>query len=131
MQLYNYCLFLTFLLLWLGKSHLFAPVKDQMSKAMKEPLVPFEVRFDLPLCMVYIDVHGVRLLIYYWLGLITSVNEFDGFSLFKQCRQAKISYTGKFMAEVCFEYGNKGVAIRDNFNFGQIPIMLKVCVIWC
>ena len=76
-------------------------------------------------------MHGVRLLIYYWLGLITSANEFDGFSLFKQCRQAKISYTGKFMAKVCFEYGNKGVAIRDNFNFGQIPIMLKVCVIWC
>ncbi|XP_062109933.1 DNA-directed RNA polymerase I subunit 2 [Humulus lupulus] len=73
----------TSLRIWLGKSHLFAPVKDQMSKAMKEPLLPFE------------------------------------------CRQAKISYTGKFIAEVCFEYGNKGVAIRDNFNFGQIPIMLK------
>ncbi|KAM6561896.1 hypothetical protein CsatB_021894 [Cannabis sativa] len=73
----------TSLRIWLGKSHLFAPVKEQMLKTMKEPLLPFE------------------------------------------CRQAKISYTGKFMAEVCFEYNNKGVAIRDNFNFGQMPIMLK------
>ncbi|KAA0064805.1 DNA-directed RNA polymerase I subunit 2 [Cucumis melo var. makuwa] len=41
-----------------------------------------------------------------------------------ECRQAKISYTGKFMADVCFQYDEKAV-IREKFNFGQFPIMLK------
>ncbi|EXC31692.1 putative DNA-directed RNA polymerase I subunit RPA2 [Morus notabilis] len=41
-----------------------------------------------------------------------------------QCRQAKISYTGKFMADGCFQYDN-GAVIREKFNFGQFPIMLK------
>lgn len=43
----------------------------------------------------------------------------------KQCRQAKISYTGKFEAEVCFEYHGRAV-IREKYNFGQFPIMLRV-----
>ena len=43
----------------------------------------------------------------------------------KQCRQAKISYSGKFMADVCFQYGD-GVVIREKFYLGQFPIMLKV-----
>ncbi|VVA32071.1 PREDICTED: DNA-directed RNA polymerase [Prunus dulcis] len=45
-----------------------------------------------------------------------------------ECRQAKLSYTGKFMADVYFKY-NDGPAIRENFNFGQLPIMLmsKLC----
>lgn len=42
-----------------------------------------------------------------------------------QCRQAKISYTGTFMADVCFKY-NDGVVVRDKFDFGQFPIMLMV-----
>ncbi|XP_024031416.1 DNA-directed RNA polymerase I subunit 2 [Morus notabilis] len=41
-----------------------------------------------------------------------------------ECRQAKISYTGKFMADGCFQYDN-GAVIREKFNFGQFPIMLK------
>uniref|UniRef100_F6HVC4 DNA-directed RNA polymerase subunit beta n=1 Tax=Vitis vinifera TaxID=29760 RepID=F6HVC4_VITVI len=41
-----------------------------------------------------------------------------------ECRQAKISYSGKLLADVCFQYGN-GVAIREKFNLGQFPIMLK------
>ncbi|PON83619.1 DNA-directed RNA polymerase, subunit [Trema orientale] len=41
------------------------------------------------------------------------------------CRQAKISYTGKFMADVYFEYDSGSAAIRESFNFGQLPIMLK------
>lgn len=40
-----------------------------------------------------------------------------------ECRQAKMSYTGKFMADVCFQYG-EGPVIREKFNFGQFPIML-------
>ncbi|KAL5564528.1 hypothetical protein UlMin_027692, partial [Ulmus minor] len=40
------------------------------------------------------------------------------------CRQARISYTGKFMADVCFQYDD-GAVIREKFNFGQFPIMLK------
>ncbi|EFH69848.1 hypothetical protein ARALYDRAFT_313639 [Arabidopsis lyrata subsp. lyrata] len=45
-----------------------------------------------------------------------------------ECRQAKISYTGTFMADVCFKY-NDGVVVRDRFDFGQFPIMLmsKLC----
>ncbi|KAJ7982372.1 DNA-directed RNA polymerase subunit beta [Quillaja saponaria] len=45
-----------------------------------------------------------------------------------ECRQAKISYTGKFVADVCFQYDD-GVIIREKFNFGQFPIMLqsKLC----
>jgi DNA-directed RNA polymerase I subunit RPA2 len=45
-----------------------------------------------------------------------------------ECRQAKISYTGTFMADVCFKY-NDGVVVRDKFDFGQFPIMLmsKLC----
>lgn len=33
------------------------------------------------------------------------------------------------MAEVCFQYDD-GAVIRDKLNFGQFPIMLKVCVLW-
>uniref|UniRef100_A0A2P2LTW3 DNA-directed RNA polymerase n=1 Tax=Rhizophora mucronata TaxID=61149 RepID=A0A2P2LTW3_RHIMU len=44
-----------------------------------------------------------------------------------ECRQAKISYTGRFEADVCFQYNGRQ-AIRERFNFGQLPIMLKVCV---
>ncbi|KAG5113444.1 hypothetical protein JHK82_036713 [Glycine max] len=46
----------------------------------------------------------------------------------KQCRQAKISYSGKITIDVCFQY-NDGPIIRENVNFGQFPIMLqsKLC----
>ncbi|XP_010460771.1 PREDICTED: DNA-directed RNA polymerase I subunit 2 isoform X1 [Camelina sativa] len=45
-----------------------------------------------------------------------------------EARQAKISYTGTFMADVCFKY-NDEVVVRDKFDFGQFPIMLmsKLC----
>ncbi|KAI3709939.1 hypothetical protein L2E82_39709 [Cichorium intybus] len=41
--------------------------------------------------------------------------------------QAKISYTGKFLVDVCFKYGDGpgGAVIREKFNFGQLPVMLK------
>ncbi|KAI7754543.1 hypothetical protein M8C21_024585 [Ambrosia artemisiifolia] len=44
-----------------------------------------------------------------------------------ECRQAKVSYTGKFMVDVCFKYGEgpSGPVIREKFTFGQLPIMLK------
>ncbi|XP_012068704.1 DNA-directed RNA polymerase I subunit 2 isoform X1 [Jatropha curcas] len=41
-----------------------------------------------------------------------------------ECRQAKVSYCGKFEADVCFEYRGRPV-IREKYNFGQLPIMLK------
>ncbi|KAL0700208.1 hypothetical protein Bca4012_056330 [Brassica carinata] len=49
-----------------------------------------------------------------------------------ECRQAKISYTGAFMADVCFSYDNGlgvhgaglGAAVREKFEFGELPIML-------
>lgn len=45
-----------------------------------------------------------------------------------ECRQAKISYTGTFLADVCFQY-NEGPVIRERFDFGQFPVMLmsKLC----
>ncbi|KAL8236009.1 hypothetical protein R6Q59_017090 [Mikania micrantha] len=44
-----------------------------------------------------------------------------------ECRQAKISYTGKFLVDVCFKYGDGpgGAVVREKFSFGQLPIMLK------
>lgn len=45
--------------------------------------------------------------------------------LLGQCRQAKISYDGKFMVDVSFQYGD-GAPVREKFHFGQLPIMLKV-----
>uniref|UniRef100_A0A5B7BLJ7 DNA-directed RNA polymerase subunit beta n=1 Tax=Davidia involucrata TaxID=16924 RepID=A0A5B7BLJ7_DAVIN len=72
----------TKLRIWLGKSELYPPQKERISRTMHEPLYPFE------------------------------------------CRQAKISYAGKFLVDVCFQYGD-GAVIREKFNFGQFPIMLK------
>ncbi|KAL2588286.1 hypothetical protein GLYMA_13G192600v4 [Glycine max] len=43
-----------------------------------------------------------------------------------ECRQAKISYSGKITIDVCFQY-NDGPIIRENVNFGQFPIMLQLC----
>ncbi|KAJ8431040.1 hypothetical protein Cgig2_022982 [Carnegiea gigantea] len=40
------------------------------------------------------------------------------------CRQAKISYSGAFVADVCFQY-NDGPVIRERFHLGQFPVMLK------
>ncbi|KAK7317376.1 hypothetical protein RJT34_01538 [Clitoria ternatea] len=47
---------------------------------------------------------------------------------FEQCRQAKSSYTGSLNIDVCFQY-NDGPIIRENLNFGRLPIMLqsKLC----
>lgn len=44
----------------------------------------------------------------------------------EQCREAGLSYRGKFFADVCFQWEG-GAVIREKFNFGYIPIMLKVC----
>ncbi|KAL3622460.1 DNA-directed RNA polymerase I subunit RPA2 [Castilleja foliolosa] len=41
-----------------------------------------------------------------------------------ECRQAKLSYSGKFMIDLYFQYGND-IAIRERFCLGQFPIMLK------
>ncbi|KAI8546005.1 hypothetical protein RHMOL_Rhmol07G0082000 [Rhododendron molle] len=41
-----------------------------------------------------------------------------------ECRQAKMSYVGNFMTDVCFQYDSNGPIIREKFNFGQFPIML-------
>ncbi|KAG5539242.1 hypothetical protein RHGRI_019713 [Rhododendron griersonianum] len=41
-----------------------------------------------------------------------------------ECRQAKMSYVGNFMTDVCFQYDGNGPIIRERFNFGQFPIML-------
>lgn len=45
----------------------------------------------------------------------------------KQCRQAKLTYAGKFLVDIYFQYAD-GAPIREKFNFGQFPIMLKVIV---
>lgn len=45
-----------------------------------------------------------------------------------ECRQARISYTGKLLADIYFQRGDKA-PVREQFNFGQFPIMLmsKCC----
>ncbi|KAL1817703.1 hypothetical protein ACET3Z_020277 [Daucus carota] len=42
-----------------------------------------------------------------------------------ECRQARISYDGKLMMEVCFQYDDSAAVLKETFNFGQLPIMLK------
>ncbi|CAH9058115.1 unnamed protein product [Cuscuta europaea] len=41
-----------------------------------------------------------------------------------ECRQAKLSYTGKFTVELCLQYDD-GAVVREKFNLGHFPIMLK------
>ncbi|KAL6130377.1 hypothetical protein ACLB2K_068757 [Fragaria x ananassa] len=45
-----------------------------------------------------------------------------------ECRQTRISYTGKLLADIYFQRGDKA-PVREQFNFGQFPIMLmsKCC----
>ncbi|KAL8145296.1 DNA-directed RNA polymerase I subunit 2 [Apium graveolens] len=40
-----------------------------------------------------------------------------------ECRQARTSYDGRLMMEVCFQYDD-GMVIREKIHFGQLPIML-------
>ncbi|MED6173334.1 DNA-directed RNA polymerase I subunit RPA2 [Stylosanthes scabra] len=42
-----------------------------------------------------------------------------------ECRQAGISYTGKFMMDVCFQYNDSKNVIRHHVSFGELPIMLQ------
>lgn len=72
-------------------------------------------------CQTLIYVYVYECMIQYIIGI-------NGLWLFKQCRQAKLSYTGKLLADVYFKY-NDGPAIRENFNFGQLPIMLMVGIL--
>ena len=58
-------------------------------------------------------------------ALSSSKSTFREFLYPYECRQFKSSYTGALMAEVCFQYDD-GPVIRERFNFGQFPIMLKV-----
>ena len=60
-------------------------------------------------------------ILFFVCSVIDSVSAF--FS--EQCRQAKISYTGTFNVDICFQYDD-GPIIRESFNFGQLPIMLQV-----
>ncbi|KAL0397530.1 UNVERIFIED_CONTAM: DNA-directed RNA polymerase I subunit [Sesamum calycinum] len=41
-----------------------------------------------------------------------------------ECRQAKLTYAGRFMVDVKFQYDD-GVSVREKINFGQFPVMLK------
>ncbi|KZV18468.1 hypothetical protein F511_18036 [Dorcoceras hygrometricum] len=41
-----------------------------------------------------------------------------------ECRQAKLTYAGRFMVELYFQYDD-GASVREGYNFGQFPIMLK------
>ncbi|KAI3444963.1 hypothetical protein Pfo_001628 [Paulownia fortunei] len=41
-----------------------------------------------------------------------------------ECRQAKLTYAGKFMVDIKFQYDD-GVIVREKINLGQFPIMLK------
>ncbi|KAL1300661.1 DNA-directed RNA polymerase I subunit 2 isoform X2 [Arachis ipaensis] len=42
-----------------------------------------------------------------------------------ECRQAGISYTGKFMLDVCFQYNDNPSVVRERVSFGELPIMLQ------
>ncbi|KAF6158224.1 hypothetical protein GIB67_015018 [Kingdonia uniflora] len=42
-----------------------------------------------------------------------------------ECRQRKISYAGRFLVEICFQYNDTPAVSRRPLSFGQLPIMLK------
>lgn len=84
---------------------LFRPAKELLSKTMHGDLLPYKVR-------VCFSMNSLFLLL-----LISS--------FCKQCRQAKISYTGSLKADVYFQWDG-GAPIAQEFDFGQFPIMLKV-----
>ncbi|KAI5436122.1 hypothetical protein KIW84_022536 [Lathyrus oleraceus] len=42
-----------------------------------------------------------------------------------ECRQAKLTYSGRFSANVCLQYEGDAAIVQDSFSFGQFPIMLK------
>ncbi|PIA60123.1 hypothetical protein AQUCO_00400784v1 [Aquilegia coerulea] len=42
-----------------------------------------------------------------------------------ECRQAKISYSGRFDVNVCFKFDDAHHPIQHKFHFGYIPIMIK------
>ncbi|CAK8540173.1 unnamed protein product [Lathyrus sativus] len=42
-----------------------------------------------------------------------------------ECRQAKLTYSGRFTANVCLQYEGDAAIVREHFSFGQFPIMLK------
>ncbi|KAL2535772.1 Cytochrome [Forsythia ovata] len=41
-----------------------------------------------------------------------------------ECRQAKLTYAGKFLVDIYFQYAD-GAPIREKFNFGHFPVSLK------
>lgn len=108
-------IFLNLRILWFGKPELFPPQKERASKTMHGALYPFEVQ-------IYVHVQFCQ-----W--IYRPAANLWSIACVKQCRQAKLSYTGKFLVDICFQYGD-GAVIREKFNFGQFPIMLKVSFIF-
>lgn len=82
-------------------------------RTLPDTLYPFEVSFKF----IFILSN---------LFQVIHVIDFVLLVLMLQCRQAKISYTGKFLVNICFQYGDEKVKVREKTNFGQFPIMLKV-----
>lgn len=114
---------LTWFLLALENPVLYPPQKERFSRTMREALLPFEASFNLKIS--YFILCRILLLL---LFLIEWLIQFFWFFFSEQCRQAKISYTGKLTVDVCFQY-NDGPVIRETTNFGQFPIMLQVCLL--
>ena len=115
MQLYNLvdvCSWLC-ILLWLDHPEVFPPQKERSSKTSAGALHPFEVQF-------YTIISGLWFIICFSFYSLIDWN-----FLFKQCRQAKVSYTGSLHIDVCFQWDG-GVVIREKVNFGEFPIMLRV-----
>lgn len=102
-----------FILLSLGNPKVYPPQVEGISKTMVKPLLPYEVR------SLFYDST-------FFLGVLLVVKlNWHYFCYSKQCRQAKISYSGKFTSEIYFQY-DKGPVIREKVSLGHLPIMLKV-----
>ncbi|XP_068648469.1 DNA-directed RNA polymerase I subunit 2 [Aristolochia californica] len=73
---------------------------------------------------------GIKLRVWFEKAILQSPEKVDGHKsmhrplLPNECRQAGLTYHGKLFIHVCFQY-NDGAVVRETFNFGNLPIMLK------
>ncbi|KAI5433770.1 hypothetical protein KIW84_020872 [Lathyrus oleraceus] len=56
---------------------------------------------------------------------VNNDGDFVHFALMAESEPAKLTYSGRFSANVCLQYEGDAAIVQDSFSFGQFPIMLK------